>query len=185
MKSRELTSCPMRGIRQMLKVVRLYYKAFPANERKPFRMILKKRSAGKSDIWYFSRNGRFAGFATTINGDGLILIDYLAVEKEMRGKGAGSDALQSLREKYAGRGVFVEIESVYEEYDDMDERLRRKRFYEKNGMKELRVLADVFGVRMELMGWDCGMTFEKYQVFYREHNSPWAAEHLKYVEFPR
>ena len=184
MKSGELTISPMRGIRQMLKVIRMYYEAFPADERKPFQMILKKRRSGKSDIWYFSQNGRFAGFATTVNGDGLILIDYLAVAKEMRGKGVGSGALQSLRKQYTGHGVFVEIESVYEAYDDMDERLRRKRFYERNGMKEMGVLADVFGVRMELMGWDCRMTFEQYQVFYRENNSPWAAEHLKYVEFP-
>ena len=51
-------------------------------------------------------------------------------------------------------------------------------------MKELGVLADVFGVRMELLGWDCKLDFNGYQTFYREHYSAWAAEHLEYADFP-
>ena len=41
--------------------------------------------------------------------------------------------------------------------------------------------ADVFGVRMELLGIRCHLDFEGYRNFYRESLSPWAAEHIKEV----
>ena len=175
----------MNTLRQKTKVFCLYYAAFPAAERKPFSMILSMKKKGKTDIWYLEKKGKFAGFATTINGEGLVLIDYLAVPNRLRGRGAGSAALELIREKYAGQGVFVEIESIFEEWKDQQERIRRKRFYLKNGMQELHVLADVFGVRMELLGWDCEMDFERYRAFYRVNYSPWASEHLTYVEYPQ
>ncbi len=183
--SSEYTIHEMSSFRQKMRVFCLYYAAFPAAERKPFSMILSMKKKGKTDIWYLERKGKFAGFATTINGEGLVLIDYLAVPNRRRGRGAGSKALELIREKYAGQGVFVEIESVFEAGKDQEERIRRKQFYLKNGMKELHVLADVFGVRMELLGWDCEMDFERYQAFYRENYSPWAAEHLTDAEYPR
>lgn len=172
------TICEMNTLWQKIRVYRLYRAAFPAHERKPFSMILSMRKKGKTDIWCLEKDGRFVGFATTINGNGIVLIDYLAVSAKQRGRGAGSRALGLLRKQYAGQGVFVEIESVFEVAKDQKERLKRKRFYLKNGMRELRVLADVFGVRMELLGWECEMDFERYQAFYRENYSPWAAEHL-------
>ena len=184
MKHQKLLLREMRTIWQRMQVIRLYYASFPANERKPFGIILKKQREGKTDVWRIEAGGRFAGFAATINGDGLILLDYLAVSKAKRGRGIGAACLRALKEKYAGSGFFVEIESVYEEEAGLEERLRRKKFYLRNGMKELGVLADVFGVRMELLGWDCELDFEGYQAFYRDHYSPWAAEHLEYVEFP-
>ena len=41
--------------------------------------------------------------------------------------------------------------------------------------------ADVFGTRMELLGVRCHLDFEDYRSFYREHYSPWAAEHIREV----
>ena len=58
-----------------IRIRRLYARAFPPSERKPFSMILSMRRKGKTDVWCFYQDGRFAGFASTINGDGLILID--------------------------------------------------------------------------------------------------------------
>lgn len=169
---------------QRLRVQKLYYEAFPADERKPFGMIMRMRRKGRTDVWCMEADGKFAGFATTINGDDLVLIDYLAVAGGKRGEGIGSEGLRLLRKQYPGRGMFVEIESVYEPGDNHGERVRRKKFYIRNGMEELGVLADVFGVQMELLGWNCRLDFDGYQAFYREHYSSWAAEHLKYIEFP-
>ncbi len=57
------------------RVRRLYGRAFPREERKPFGVIRRMHRRGKTDVWVLRREGRFAGFASTINGDGLILID--------------------------------------------------------------------------------------------------------------
>ena len=48
-------------------------------------------------------------------------------------------------------------------------------------MVPMEVEADVFGVRMELLSHGCSMDFDGYRSFYREHYSPWAAEHIREV----
>ena len=82
-----------------------------------------------------------------------------------------------LLEKYAGRGLFVEIEAA--DRDDPDgSKLRRKQFYLRNGLEDMHVVAILFGVRMELLGRGCEMDFAGYQEFYRTYYNVWAAEHV-------
>lgn len=166
------------GIMQWLYVYRLYRSAFPASERKPFGIILKMHSRGKTDVWCVERDGQFTGLATTINGDDLILLDYFAVTKACRGEGIGSAAMGELQRIYADRGLFVEIESTRENAVNQEQREKRKRFYQAAGMEELHVHANVFGVNMELLGSRCQMDFERYREFYREHYSAWAAQQI-------
>lgn len=45
-------------------------------------------------------------------------------------------------------------------------------------MSELNVYAKVFGVEMELMGWNCRMDFNAYQSFYKKHYSEFASKNL-------
>ena len=166
------------GFLQWLKIRKLYKKAFPRAERKPLSIIKSMQKSQKTDVWFFEKDGRFVGFASTINGDGLILLDYLAVDTACRGMGIGSEILQTIRRQYTGKGVFVEIERVKEGADASDHRRKRKQFYIANGMSELDVTAKVFGVEMELMGWDCRFDFDAYQSFYRDYYSAFAARNL-------
>ena len=166
------------GFLQWLKIRKLYKKAFPRAERKPLSIIKSMQKSQKTDVWFFEKDGRFVGFASTINGDEIILLDYLAVDTACRGMGIGSEILKTLRQQYTGKGVFVEIERVKEGVDASDHRRKRKQFYITNGMTELDVTAKVFGVEMELMGWDCHLDFDAYQSFYRNYYSEFAAKNL-------
>ena len=163
-------------MRDWIQIQRLYREAFPGAERKPFSIIRRMYRQGRADVWCFFRAGKYVGFAATVNGNGLILLDYLAVSRKYRGMGVGSEALVLLMREYAAQGVFVEIESTR---SCGVEQLRRKRFYLSAGMKELGVNARVFGVEMELLGIRCALDFESYRDFYRNHYSRWAAEHLE------
>ena len=171
-----------RGLRQWADIYKLYQKAFPKSEKKPFWMILKMHRKGASDVWRFTRNGKFAGLIITINGDKNVLLDYLAVDRNRRGTGIGTEILQLMRDHYAGKGVFLEIESVYEDCDNQDQRIRRKHFYEKSGMTSMDVFVWLFGVKMELMGFDCRLSYEEYHAFYRDHYNQWAADHIQKAE---
>jgi len=164
---------------QWLKIYRLYQSAFPRNEKKPFSMIRSMQKEGKTDVWYCEKDGKFVGMVVTINGPQQILLDYLAVEKKHRGRGVGAELLRQTRERYTGKGVFLEIERVTETAENYEERKRRKRFYLSNGMTELKVYVELFGVEMELLGFDCTLTFEEYHAFYRDNYNAWAAEHVK------
>lgn len=159
----------------------LYLRAFPARERKPFGRITAMVREGRADLWTIRLGGRFAGFAATVNGPELVLLDYFAVEPGLRGRGVGSQALRGLLAQYKDRGVFVEIESTLEPAKNGSEREKRKQFYVNCGMTPMGTEADVFGVRMELLGRGCHLDLEGYRSFYRDHNSPWAAEQIREV----
>lgn len=167
-----------------LRIRLLYRKAFPASERKPFGMIRRMHRAGRTDVWVLEEDGRFAGFATTINGDGLILLDYLAVSEAARGHGVGSAALTALADAYPGCGLFVEIESPYAPGDDQPVRRRRRAFYERCGFVPSRTMADVFGVAMELLCRGYSVDFAQYHAFYCTHYSTWAGGHIKPLPYP-
>ena len=94
-------------------VFMLYRSAFPRCERKPFGRITSMVKAGRADLWTIRKDGRFAGFAATVNGPQVVLLDYLVVAKQFRGRGVGTGAMGLLNESYRDRGFFVEIESTF------------------------------------------------------------------------
>ena len=165
--------------REILRIFALYRAAFPVGERKPFGKILRMAKEGRADLWTIRHEGRFAGFAATVNSPELVLLDYFAVKKSLRGRGVGGNALRLLNEAYHDRGFFLEIESTRETGPGGEVREKRKQFYLRCGLEPLDVYADVFGVPMELLGRNCKLDFDGYYRFYRDRYSPWAAEHIR------
>ncbi len=157
-----------------LRVQRLYRRAFPPTERKPFSIIRRMARQGRTDVWLCEADGRFAGLAATINSPSLILLDYFAVSDTLRGQGGGTAFLQDILQKYAGKGLFVEIERP----DGSAEKQARRRFYEHCGLTDLHTSANVFGVPMMLLGRGCTLNFDAYHAFYASSYNPWAADHI-------
>ena len=179
-----LTLSRPRSLWQWLKIYRLYRTAFPRSERKPFSMIMKMTRLGKTDTWYCTDNGQFVGIAITINGEEAILLDYFAMAKDVRGSGYGSALLQTLIAQYAPKTLFGEIETVFDDVEDLELRKRRKAFYLRNGLKEMGIMVYLFGVKMELLTSDRSMTFEEYRDFYKCNYNEWAANHISPAEHP-
>ena len=174
-----------RSHRDWRAIKKLYNEAFPANEKKPFWMIRWKHMSGAADVWVIERGGEFFGLAITMNGADLVLLDYFAVSTDKRNGGIGGAALKALQEMYAGRRFFLEIESVEERNEDSSknveiraERERRKKFYLSNGMQELGVYVTLFGVDMELLGYNCGVNFDEYRRLYFDTYGNWAAKNV-------
>ncbi len=175
---------PAASLPDRLRIRRLYRRAFPASERKPFSIIRRMEKNGTTDVWMIFSQKTFAGFATTINSPELVMLDYLAIEPGMRGCGVGTEALARLLALYEGRGFFVEIENPFPPGHDREDRLRRRAFYRRCGLSPLQVMARVFGVEMELLGKDCTLDFEAYQHFYRTRYNEYAAERLEKLPHP-
>ena len=166
------------------RLYKLYCEAFPAYERKPFSLIRSMQKKGKSDVWYIEKNRKFAGLVFTINSEDVILIDYLAIASNRRSEGIGSEIIALLRKHYAGKGIFVEIESVFDKCDNPGERLRRKQFYIRNGMTPMKVMVILFGVEMELLGANCCLTYDEYYSFYKDNYGNFAAKNIKKAVYP-
>lgn len=151
------------------KIKALYKSAFPNCERKPFNLILQKRRRGEAEVFSVeSDSGEFLGLAITLKHKDLdlVLLDYFAILPEIRGGGIGSQALQLLKEKYADKRFFLEIESTAKPHPELEKRKRRKRFYMKNGMQSAGFSAHIFMTDMEILTAGKPVTFEEYRELY-------------------
>lgn len=166
------------GLGHWLRLYRLYLTSFPRPERKPLSVILNMYRRGKTDVWCILEKGMFLGFAATLNGDGLIMLDYFAVEKRHRGRGVGTAALRGILKLYRDQGFFLEIERPTEDAPNRAEREKRKQFYLACGLQPLNVRANVFGISMELLGTNCSLDFPRYHAFYRDNYTPRALAHI-------
>lgn len=154
-------------IKDWLRMHNLYRKAFPANERKPFAMIIRKTISGQWDSWVLTDSqNQFLGLATTVNWKDIVLLDYFAIAEEKRNSGYGSEALKKLQECYHNKKFILEIERADQPSDNSEERVRRKAFYLRNGMEALGILVCLFGVEMELLAYNCKVSFEEYKGMY-------------------
>lgn len=156
----------------------LYKEAFPIYERKPLWIVKKKHRNGEADIWIIEHDDKFAGLAITVNELDMVLLDYFAISNDKRSSGLGSKALHLLQEKYRDKRFFLEIECEDENADNAKERVRRKQFYLRNGMTELGVRANVYTVDMELLGYNCDITFQDYEKLYRASYGSLAAGNI-------
>ena len=175
---------PPQRLSHWLQLSILYRRSFPRAERKPFLTILKKYRSGMTDIWCILEEGRFLGFAATMNSPAMVMLDYLAVAKRHRGRGIGSIALKQLMQRYSDHAFLLEIESPFEPGHDQKLRCARKKFYVNCGMEPLHIMAEVFGVKMELLEKNCRIDFEMYRNFYRDFYKPWAAKHILPADYP-
>ncbi|MGN0655506.1 MAG: GNAT family N-acetyltransferase [Ruminiclostridium sp.] len=126
---------------------RLYLSAFPRCERKPFFMINQLKSKGKAEILSIENDsGEFIGLAISVFYKDIVLLDYFAMSKEVRGQGRGSEALKLLLNRYSDKRFLLEIENTEGITDASSEKLRRKSFYLKSGLVKADFNVMLFGV---------------------------------------
>lgn len=175
---------PLQSHSDWKQIRQLYKTAFPRYERKPLWIVRLKNRQQEADVWIIEQDGVFAGFAITINELDMVLLDYFAISEEKRGCGLGAEALKTLQDCYKGKRLFLEIESVYTSADNLPERQRRKQFYLKNGMTEMGIAVNVYRTDMELLGYDCTVSYQEYVLLYRMSYGDMVVKNLKEVPYP-
>lgn len=137
--------------RELRKMKKIYLEAFPKKERKPFRMMKQKAGKGEMELLSILDGTELVGLAITVLYRDLVLLDYFAIDRKYRGKNYGSEALGLLKERYEDRRFLLEIELPEEGALNLEDRIRRKNFYLRNGMQEAGIQALVFQVHMEVL----------------------------------
>lgn len=153
---------------ELRRMKRIYLEAFPKVERKPFRMMKKKARQGSMEMLAIVEDGQMTGLAITVLYKDLVLLDYFAISRDSRGCGYGSCALALLKERYKDRRLVLEIELPDGNSGRLEERIRRKRFYLKNGMQETGIHALVFRVPMEVLTAGKPLTYDEYHEIYEK-----------------
>lgn len=148
---------------------RLYRAAFPRAERKPVLQLLRARQRAKAELLgIFDDANILCGIAILLKNDTHALLDYFAVMPKSRGEGIGSRALALLRDHCGDRRFLLEIEQCDIPCENKEQRLRRRRFYLRNGMQPSGMLVLQNGVRLEVLCCGGDTSFAQYHTLIRE-----------------
>lgn len=122
------------GNRHYRAVRPLYRQAFPSIERLP--LWLLSLLALRSDVDFLAAydGDDFCGLLYLLHDGDHTLIFYFAVRTDLQSKGYGAEILQWLQRRR--KTVSLIMESMHEACDNAEQRLRRKRFYLRNGFQD-------------------------------------------------
>lgn len=131
------------------------------------RFLLRAGKKHKLDLFLLRDRDENLGLTVTVPYGDLVLVYYLAVDPEKRGQGVGSQVMALWQTQYPGKRIVLEIERPEEGAENQSQRLRRKAFYLRNGLRETGLTVSVFGVPMEVLSLNGPVTFREYHSVYR------------------
>lgn len=146
--------------RQISDIYNKYMKEdFPKSELKPLKLLLECRKKGLYRCFGLFYKGELKAYAYLANykKEDVVLLDYLAVISDIRGKGYGSKMLTELKNYYKNntkvKAIIIEAESIRSAKDDEQIKLRERRirFYKRNRLIEQSFLPVVFGTEFTIL----------------------------------
>ena len=107
--------------------------AFPESEQMP--LVIMHILALRKGIDYtaYYDGCLFCGITYTVVTRMDVFVLYLAVDDAVRSKGYGSEILSLLKEKYPDKQISLNVEPPDKEADNIEQRIKRIAFYERNG----------------------------------------------------
>ncbi|PID82210.1 MAG: hypothetical protein CSB16_02425 [Clostridiales bacterium] len=151
------------------KVKGLYIEAFPKEERLNFNVLLHKAKGKKADFLAVYEDDRYVGLVYLIHYEDSVFLFFFAIVPELRGMGYGSKVLRALRSIFADKKITLLIESTSEECDNLEERLNRKLFYEKNGFVACGYELIEKGVRYDCMSSPVAVSKESFSELLKDY----------------
>lgn len=121
---------------------RLYLSSFPRIERHRLGEMHRAAVNERAEYLAFTDEGdgnmvpKYLGLAYVIVRKDVAFLLYFAVAERQRESGYGAAILDLLQKKYEGLDLVLLIESTHQKSRNADERVRRKKFYLENGMRE-------------------------------------------------
>lgn len=131
------------------KVIELYLKAFPENERMPVEMFTKKILEYKAKLLGIYDKDLWVGFCYVVEYKEITYLFFFAIDDKYRSKGYGSKTLELLLKRYPN--LLLLIEEVDPKYDNYNQRVNRLNFYLHNGLHKANYLVDEAGVIYEML----------------------------------
>lgn len=130
---------------------------FPPDELMPLDWMEELTQAGRQFTLGFYREGELAAYAVFIqNAQGSALLNYYAVQPQLRGQGVGTECLGMLRQaadRMDARWILFEVETPEEAGSPQEAETRRRRvdFYLRGGARPTGVHSLLFGVHYRIM----------------------------------
>lgn len=127
----------------------LYISAFPRVERPPVNMFFTEAKKDDNELLAFYDNDSFIGFTNLLFYKDLCYMFFLAVSPEYRNKGYGGKIIQEAFKEYPDKTFVLCYEELDDKYPDNDLRIRRSKFYQRNGFINNNLKTCEYGVIYE------------------------------------
>ncbi len=128
-----LTSISYKKVPNRREIKELYFSSFPKHEQMPWWLMRLLATQPGVEIAGYYEEDLFCGFTYTVATEGMLFVMFFAVNGEIRGKGYGSAILGLLKQNHPGKTVLLNVEPLDENAENYDQRVRRFKFYKKNG----------------------------------------------------
>ncbi len=152
-------------------VRKLYKNAFAPQERMPFWLmtLMAKRKDTQFDAYYAEDSLCALAYLATVNE--LTFLMFLAVEQSMRSRGYGSAVLEEIERQRPGAKTLVSIERCDAPAGDTEQRLRRRRFYERNGYEQTGYLIEMAKQQQEILIRNGAFEPQEFLAFFRAYGN--------------
>lgn len=147
-------------------VKRIYFEAFPKEERMPFPMMVAMSKLWNTQFTAFYDKDILCGFVYMAMNRKLVFLMFFAVDQKFRSKGYGSRILKEIRNKYPNKKIVISIEPCNENVSDIAIRKRRKAFYMRNGYNETGYRMKLNGVVQEIIITNGEFSIKEFRSFF-------------------
>lgn len=138
------------GGRYWQEVNALAIEAFPPKEYLAPTELVRMAAGGNLDFSALLDKDTFVGFMVTMQYKEMVYLFFLAISPLYRSKGYGSRAIEALKARYPGKTQVVDFEAPNDLADNAAQRIKRRRFYQKNGYCETGLFVTYYGVTYEV-----------------------------------
>ncbi len=107
--------------------------AFPKDERFSMFSLLAMSLQHNVRFHAVYDQEKFCGITYYAENKKTVYLTYLAINKELRGQGYGSKILTMLENNFPNKQIVIDIEPVTKKAQNYQQRVKRLKFYERNG----------------------------------------------------
>lgn len=133
------------------RIKEIYTHSFPKEDRMPFALMLMMARMKNTEFLSFHDEDTLCGFVYMATVNNLTFVMFLAVDEKIRSKGYGSRILEEIESIRMGNKIIISIEICDENIKDIEQRLRRKKFYTNNGYAETGYLVELANKKQEII----------------------------------
>lgn len=150
---------------------KIYNDAFPKEDRMPF-WLMPTMAKGRATEMHVYRDGdAYCGMDYVASLDGTTFVMFLAVDGRMRSRGYGGMILDRIKSDHPDDLIIVSFEPPVEGEDGYEVRLRRKRFYLRNGFRETGYVGVLGGKSQEIMVFNGEFDPHSFLEFFRKYSN--------------
>lgn len=141
----------VRTSKRKQEIKEIYTSSFSKEDRMPFWMMIIMSYLWNTEFLAFYDADHLCGFIYMATIKKQTFIMFFAVDENCRSKGYGSRILNQIQSMYPKNKIIVTIEPCDDNAEDIELRLKRKRFYINNGYEEAGHFIKLGGKKQEII----------------------------------